>query len=240
MIEKIMRILGVGTLYLAASLFFASLILAVYFWYAWDLNRERLIKALAVAQGFDLYGTEQKIREDLLQKASDIHYETILEERVNRNLDVNLADKAVNEALAQIQAESRSISANKEEIETLHAQFQRQLANLEEESKTRGIAELAGIIESIDSELAKNYILDMIGKGEYFRVIYVFRRMTSPRNRAKIINEFQLDDELSKMAGVLRRIGNGEPEAELVEAMRQEMERIKNNTPSSPSNPGGL
>ncbi|MDR1959200.1 MAG: hypothetical protein LBQ54_09200 [Planctomycetaceae bacterium] len=227
MIDKIIRLLGIGTLYFAASLFFASIILAVYFWYSWGMDHGRLYKALAVAQGFDIYGTEEKITDSLLQKANEIHYQTVLDERTMKTLNISMANMAANESLEQIQAERQALVSNKGEMQELQDRFQKQLKDLEEESKSKGISDLTGILESLEAENAKKYLLDMIEKGEYYRVIFLLRGMDL-KKRSKILNEFQEDDEIPKLADILRRIGNGEPEAELVEAMRQEMERVKN------------
>lgn len=227
MIEKIMRILGYTILYLAASLFFASLLLAGYLWYAWGMDRGKLIKAIAVAQGFDIYGTEEAIRDAYIQTANDIHYKEILDERVMRTLNTDMADKVNTETLMQIQQERKTILASQDEMVQLREDFEKRLNEIDEASKTEGIDTLTQIYSEIEAELAKRYLLDMIEKGEFVKVIYVMENMT-PKKRSGIINEMEDDEELLKMADILRRIGNGEPEAELVEAMRQELEQLKN------------
>lgn len=226
MIEKIMKILGYTLLYLAASLFFASILLAGYLWYAWDMNRDKLVKAIAIVQGFDIYGTEEAVREAYIQTANDIHYKEILDERAMRTLNTDMADKVNSETLMQIRVERQTILDSKDEIVKLRDSFEKRLKEIDEASKTEGMTTLTQIYSQIDAELAKRYILDMIEKGEFVKVIYVMENM-EPRKRSGIINEMEADEELLKMADVLRRIGNGEPEADLVEAMRQELEQLK-------------
>ena len=226
MIEKIMKILGYTILYLAASLFFASLLLAGYLWYAWDMDHGKLVKSIAVAQGFDIYGTEEAIRDAYIQTANDIHYKEILDERAMRTLNTDMADKANSEILMQIRVERETIVKARDEIIQLRENLEKKLKELDEASKTEGIATLTQIYSEIEAEMAKRYILDMIDKGEFVKVIYVMKNM-EPRKRTGILNEMEADEELLKMADILRRIGSGEPEAELVEALRQELEQLK-------------
>ncbi|MCL2348106.1 MAG: hypothetical protein FWC50_07565 [Planctomycetaceae bacterium] len=220
MIEKLMRWSGILVLYGAASLFFAMLLLGAYVKYAWRIDGEKIARIFAVAQGFDVQQTEDKIREAWLRETMDITRQDILDQRAMRDRNLELQGKAASEALGQIAIEEAKNEKIKKEIAAMLASFQEQLKKLQEESQSKGITELTEIIGSIEPELARQYILDMITNAEYARVIMILKGL-EPRRRSRIINVFQLEDELKSMAGILRRIGNGEPDATLVNDMKK-------------------
>jgi len=215
-----MRWSGILVLYGAASLFFATLLLGAYLKYAWQIDSDKMAKIFAVAQGFDVAQTEDKIREAYLKEALNVVRQDVLDQRAMRHRDLELQDKAATDVLGQIEVEGAKNEKNKKEIETLIASFQEQLKKLQEQSQSQGITELTEIIASIEPDLAKQYILDMITNAEYARVVTVLKGM-EPKRRSRIINGFQLEDELKNMAGILRRIGNGEPDMALVNDMKK-------------------
>ncbi|MCL2346946.1 MAG: hypothetical protein FWC50_01665 [Planctomycetaceae bacterium] len=226
MIEKLMRWSGILVLYGAASLFFATLLLGAYLKYAWQIDGDKIAKLFAVAQGFDVQQTEDKIREAWLKETLGITRQDVLNQRAMRDRNFELQGKAASEVLGQIEVESAKNEKAKKEIEAMLTSFQGQLKKMQEESQSKGITELTEIIASIEPELAKQYILDMITNAEYSRVVMILKGM-EPKRRSRIINVFQLENELKNMAGILRRIGNGEPDMNLVNDMKKLAEEKK-------------
>ena len=224
MIEKLMRGLGIVTLYGAASLLLSAVMLAGYLWYAWDMNREKLMKMAAVAQGFDVYQMEEDIKNAALEEQMSITRNEIIKERAQQARNTELHGKAATDVLAQVESETARIEQMKKEIDAKIAAFEEQQRKIKEESESQGIADLTTYLEMADAELAKFYILDMVEKAEYKRLIWVMRGM-APKSLKKIINVFEADEEKADMAKVLRKIGNGEPESTLVEELKEINER---------------
>ena len=220
MIEKIMRGLGIVVLYGSASLLLAGTMLAAYLWYAWDLNRDKLMKMVAVAQGFDVFQMQEDIKNEMIDMQMNITRDDIIRERAMQDRNTELQGKAATEILAQIENESVRISQMKQDIEDKQAAFNALQKKLREEAESKGIADLTTYLELADAELAKFYLSDMIEKGEYNRVIWVLRGMETKKLKG-IINVFETDTEKADMAKVLRRIGNGEPEAVLADELKQ-------------------
>ena len=220
MIEKLMRGLGIVVLYGSASLLLAMAMMAAYLWYAWDLNRDKLMKMVAVAQGFDVFQMQEDIKNEMLDMQMNITRDDIIRERAANDRNTELQGKAATEILSQIENESARISQMKKEIEDKQAAFEALQKKLKEEAESKGIADLTTYLEMADAELAKFYVSDMIEKGEYNRVIWVLRGM-EPKKLKGIINVFETDTEKADMAKVLRRIGNGEPESVLADELRK-------------------
>ena len=220
MIEKLMRGLGIVVLYGAASLLLAMMMLGAYLWYAWDMNRDKLMKMVAVAQGFDVFQMQEEIKDAMLAEQMSITRDEILKERASQDRNTELQGKAATEVLAQIENESTRITQMKREIDEKLAAFGALQKKLKEESESKGITDLTTYLEMADPELAKFYLSDMIEKAEYNRMIWVLRGM-EPKKLKGIINVFESDTEKSDMAKVLRRIGNGEPESILADELKK-------------------
>lgn len=220
MIEKLMRVLGVATLYGAASLLLAALMLGGYIWYAWGMDGDKVMRMIAVAQGFDVDKMEDGIKNAVLEEQMSITRDEIINARAMQDRNRELQGKAADEMLAQIESESARIEQMKKDIEEKQTAFDEQQKKLKETAESEGLADLTAYLEMADPELAKFYILDMIEKAEYDRLILVLRGM-QPKKLKNIINVFEADEEKADMARVLRKIGNGEPEANLAAELQQ-------------------
>jgi len=121
--------------------------------------------------------------------------------------------------LERIANETSQLENLKKEIEAQRAAFAADKKKLKEEAESAGIAELTTLTENMQPELAKKYLLDMYKNREYDRIILIIKGMDL-KKRKNIINEFQTDEETSNMADILRRIGNGEPDAKLAEDLK--------------------
>jgi len=220
MIEKLMRGLGVVVLYGAASLLLAGTMLGAYLWYAWGMNRDKLMKMVAVAQGFDVFQMQEDIKDAMLAEQMSITREEVLRERAKQDRNTELQGKAATDVLSQIESESARVAAMLKEIDEKQAAFNALQKKLKEEAESKGIADLTSYLELADAELGKFYFSDMIEKGEYNRVIWVLRGMETKKLKG-IINVFEQDTEKADFAKVLRRIGNGEPESVLAEELKK-------------------
>ena len=220
MIEKLMRGLGVVVLYGAASLLLAGTMLGAYLWYAWDMNRDKLMKMVAVAQGFDVFQMQEDIKDAMLAEQMSITREEIIRERAMQDRNTELQGKASSDVLSQVESESQRIAQMKKEIEAKEAAFDALQKKLKEEAESKGIADLTTYLEMADAELAKFYLSDMMEKSEYNRIIWVLRGM-EPKKLKGILNAFEADTEKADMAKVLRRIGNGEPESILADELKK-------------------
>jgi hypothetical protein len=219
MIEKVIRGLGIIVLYGAASLFLSAIFLSAYLWYAWGMNQSRLMKILAIAQGVDVDQIGQEIRDAQLQEILGVTRDDVLQTRAMRDRNNEMKKNAPLEALERFENEAAQLERLKKEIQTMQTHLAAEKKRIKEESESAGIAELTTLTENMQSELAKKYLLDMYKNQEYDRIIWVLKRMEQ-KKRKNIINEFQNDEEFANMADILRRIGNGEPDAKLTEDLK--------------------
>jgi HAMP domain-containing protein len=216
-------ILGPVVLYLAATLFFAQLLLVGYLSYAWRLNSEKLSQIVAIAQGIDLFRTEEKVRKTFEEKAGSIFQEEVIKRRAERDRDVEFEKLVIDDNIDQILSEARWLKKEKEEINWLYRNFEKRLDDIQAKAEEEGFIELTQMLETIDPALAKRYLLDMIEKGEENRVVQLIMAMDQ-RRRAKIIDEMQQDPEVEEMAEIFDRIAKGDPTAELTKDVRDTLQ----------------
>lgn len=218
-----LRFLGPVVLYLAATFFFAQLLLAAYLFYAWKINEDKLSQMVAIAQGIDLFQTEEKVRETFEEKAGSIFQEEIIKRRSERDRDLEFEKLVIDDNIDQILSEARWLKKEKQEISWLYRNFEKRLDDIQAKAENEGFIELTQMLETIDPALAKRYLLDMIEKSEEDRVVQLIKAMEQ-RRRAKIIDEMREDDEIEDMAEIFQRIADGDPTADLTEDVRDTLE----------------
>jgi HAMP domain-containing protein len=219
MTEKIMRGFGIAVLYGLASILLSAILLSAYLWYAWGMNQYKLLKMLAVAQGLDTDKIQEEIKDAQMREILDTTRDDVLRTRAMRNRNIEMQNDAAQKTLERIANETSQLENLKKEIEAQRAAFAADKKKLKEEAESAGIAELTTLTENMQPELAKKYLLDMYKNREYDRIILIIKGMDL-KKRKNIINEFQTDEETSNMADILRRIGNGEPDAKLAEDLK--------------------
>ena len=215
----ITRLLKSGTslllLFCAATLL-AQLIIVGYLWATWQLNREKVIQMLAIAQGIDLFAAREEARSDEEQiPPEEPSYQDWIERRATMFRDVELREQALENALARLKSDQQQLAQDRAALEQLRVGFQNELLALKEGAEVEGRQTVARILESIKPKQAKDQVLQMLDNDEIDEVVILLRDMTESK-RAKIIAEFETPEENEKISEVLRLIRQGEPQASMV------------------------
>jgi hypothetical protein len=197
--------------YFLAATLLAEVIILAYVWFAWKLDRERLVGMLAVAQGIDLAtpakaGTAQ---EEIAQEQAS--YKEIVESRATKFRDLELREQALQNALDQLKADQRRVAEQEAEYRQISQEFTAQLATLAEGAKAEGRDEVRRILEALRPAQAKLQLMEMLEADEIDEVVVLLTGMQDAK-RAKILAEFK-NEENKEVAEVLRLIREGEPKA---------------------------
>jgi flagellar motility protein MotE (MotC chaperone) len=217
MIGKVLHALGALLLYFCVATVIAGLILTVYFSRAWQLNREKLIQMLAIAQGVDLAALGPKSREDHEEPSSEqVSYRQVLEERAVKTRDLELREQSLHGAVAAAQAQARTLADEKKRLQGLREGFQRELLALEQGAGADGRRDARLTLEALKPKQAKVLLRQMLDQKEVDDVVALLSGMAEGK-RAKIIAEFKTDSEAEEIGDVLRRIRQGAPAANIPE-----------------------
>jgi len=212
---------GMAALYLCTSTLLAAILLAAYLVYAWDVDRDKWYKALAVLQGIDLSAMEQAAQKEV----DKMSYDEVLARRAARLLDEDFQRDVRQPASALSPPEDpKPVPPPPEpsDAERIGAYEKRVKADLAK-ARSEGLDEQTRLIENMDPEQAKEVIRKYWKDGQNQRVLTMLLDMADKR-RENILYAMQQDntDELKDLCEILQRIGDGEPAASVIEKAAKE------------------
>ena len=195
----------------------AQIAILGYLGLSWQLDREKTVQMLAIAQGIDLFAAQKEAQSDDEKVATEEpSYQDWIDRRATMFRDLELREQAIDNALAQLSLERGQLANDQKTYVRIREAFETQLAASKADAEGEGIETLGSILESIKPQQAKDQILDMLDSEEIDKVVVLLNAMTGSK-RAKIIAEFKSETENKKVSEILRRIGEGEPVASMAE-----------------------
>ena len=211
-LDKLLKISGTVALYGCTSLFLASLLLAAYLKYAWQIDNAKWVQMLAIAQGHDLFGLREKVE----QRIAEMSFEEVLQIRAKRLREEEFA-KEVGKPSETLPGDEIKINEKLKEIKDSREALDKYINDRLDKYKEAGLAEQTRLIEEAKPEFAKDIILGLIkDHGAVERVLVMLLRMDDQR-RGEILYRMQKEPELKELCNLLQRIGNGEPFVKIVE-----------------------
>ena len=222
MLNRILNLLGIGTLYFAASMFFAQTLLFTYFMFAWGIDRDRMNQIVATAQGYDLYKMQEETRKEQIDRIQQLTYDAVLQERANRGTQSDMETARSGVLQDSILAEIRQFEDQKRRFQEVVRSFEKRLADVEKERTSAGFTELVTKLSERKPDLAKKDIMKMIDDKREDQVVNILKAMEETP-RKKLLNTLKEDDEIDKLADIFRRIVDGEPEKQIISDTRDEL-----------------
>ncbi|MDR3234927.1 MAG: hypothetical protein LBT46_14915 [Planctomycetaceae bacterium] len=218
---------GVGALYLGTATCCAAILLGLYLKYAWNIDKTKYYKMLAVAQGLDI-DAQQKAAEN---RIAEMGYDAVLERRAERNRQAETQSVMPIEQIAAEpvpeppKVETPPVVDDSAKISA----FEKRVKEYQDKARAAGLGEETRLLENMDPEQAKEVIRKLWKDGAMRRVLEMLLAMEEAK-RGAILYTMQQDkaEELKDLCDILQRIGNGEPAASLIE------EAAKNSEPSNP------
>jgi len=176
-------------------------------WMRWQLDGEKILQMLAIAQGVDLFAAEREALDDREEvPPEEPSYQDWIERRATMFRDLELRDLAMENALAQLSVEQGQLAEDRKALRQVQEAFEAQLAASKQEAQTEGM-----------QTLAKEQIIQMLASEEIDKVVILLSAMTESK-RAKILAEFKTPEEVEKVGEILRRITEGEPVSSVADA----------------------
>lgn len=229
MLDKILRITGMGALYFCTGMLLAAVLLGLYLGFAWKIDKGKLNRMASIARGRDILAEEAKLRREIEDRISQMTYDEVLAARVAREMEREFRPDDLGRGADLIHNEGLRIESRLDRMNRLTTAFEQRLQGLREQAESAGMIQMIEMIQNLPADRAKTALLEMVRAGETDRVILVFRGM-EPGPRKKILAQFEADEELSELVKILRKIGDGEPEAALAKEFEEQL-------PEKPENP---
>lgn len=217
---------GLLVYFLAATLV-AELIVAGYVWWAWRVDVPRLAHVVAVAQGVEVPAVAAG-DEAAAEKVppEEVSYEAIVDRRARLFRDLELRELAMDNAVAQLDAQQQHLSERQQQQKRLTQQFESHLKTLKEGAEAEGREVVRATLQSLSPSQAKEQLFEMLDAGELDEVVMLLAEMQSS-NRAKILSEFKTPEEAERLAEILKRILQGAPEASLADQAMNQLDKLQ-------------
>ncbi len=211
MLTALVTCLCVGTI-LAQAIGFG------YLWGTGQIDQNKLLRMLAIAQDVDLTALEQA--QQKVKEIPDAPAEPSFEEfERSRNVKaryLELKQDALTKGLDQLRFAREQYSEEKDRYERVKNDFKAELAKMSGGAKSEGIAAVRLIWENIKPKLAKEQIMQMVEQDEIEDVVVILSDMPIGK-RAKIVSTFTSDKEVAVMDEIMRLIRQGAPEITLID-----------------------
>jgi hypothetical protein len=223
MIGRILRGLVLLVVCFSVGTVLSAAVMGTYLGVKWNIDREKLSRMLAVAQGIDLAGTHPQPASPHDEPSPEqVSSEQIIEARAAKFRNLELREQALRSGLSQMQLDQTRLAADKAVLAKNREAFATQLADLEKRSTEAGWEQNRGSLSAIKAKQAKELLMAMLAKNEIQDVVALLAPMPDSK-RAKIIGEFKTPEETQKIDEVLRLIRRGEPAAGAAANARQQL-----------------
>jgi hypothetical protein len=222
MIAKILGGMINLIVYASAATMIAVVIMLCHLWSTWHMDRGRLIQMLAIAQGLDLFQTQEEEELEREPSAEQPSMQEFLDARLSQDRDLEMRETALQNGNEQLRRERRQLTELRDANQRFRDGFLTELAQLKEGAQAEGRKIVGTTLESIEPEQAKAFLLDMLDKEETEEVVILLIGMEG-RKRSGILETFETVEERAQIADVLRLIRQGHPKAAIAEEVSQKV-----------------
>ncbi len=226
MIRKLMRIGLTLSLYFCIATFLAQVIFLGYCCMAWEVDRGKLIQALAVLQDVDLFAMKNKVEAQQTKMLREQpSYAQVVQARAEKGHHLQLRMTALKSDMDQLETNRRQLAEKRQTFDQLHETFNTELANIQQQAASEGMEDNIAKLMALKSQQAKQFLVDMLKKDETDDVVTLLMGMPTT-NSAKIIKEFKTDKEMDDIGEVLRLIRQGAPVAAPATDTQQQLQDL--------------
>jgi hypothetical protein len=214
-VKTAVQMSGPAALYLCAATTLAAILLGAYLKYAWNIDKNKFYKMLAVAQGLDIVQIE-KAAED---RIAGMSYQEVLERRARRIREEEFNRDVTNQVTAYPlppEEPKPELPPEPSAAERINAYEKRVKADLEK-SRTAGLEEETRLLENMDPDQAKEVVRKLWKDGAMQRILQMLIAMEDKR-RGEILYAMRQDnaEELKDLTEILQKIGDGEPTTSII------------------------
>jgi flagellar motility protein MotE (MotC chaperone) len=182
-----------------------------------NLRQDNVRDAIAALAGMDVTGSQLVTAYQTATAIETPSYDEILQSRALAGLEMDMRYRAQTTYLQELRTIEERLRAEQERFDTRRDAFNRKLEDLLQGVGDASLKELQRTLESLQPKQAKVQLLKMLQDESIDQVVAIVKAMPLDKRR-KILGEFTTPEEQERLAAILQRIGDGEPERSLIEA----------------------
>jgi len=224
MIGKMLRVGSLLFAYFCIATIVAQLIGLGMLWSRGSLESGRLMQVMAVLQGVDLAAMQQEAVEARITiNPAQPSIEDIIQARAMNLRQIELKEIALAAGKQDMDDWLRTVEGEKEQLQLVRDKFKKQLDEMHGKAVVEGRDNARLLLENLKPKQAKQQILQMLDNGEIDAVVKLLSDMPITK-RGKIAREFKASDEEVRLAEILKRVREGNPDADVIDVVRENQE----------------
>ncbi len=185
------------------------------------LNKHTMAQIGAVLHGVDLLA-QAKSREESAPVAA-VSVDEVLRARALQSRQLELRAQNIEDRAAEAERLQLKLQQNLELYQQARQKFEQQLDDWERGEKAQALAITATLLGRMKPKQAQEQLMEMLKNKEMDAVLTLLKDMPVDK-QSKIVAEFKEPEEVRLLADILRRLREGEPEAELANETRGRLE----------------
>jgi flagellar motility protein MotE (MotC chaperone) len=199
------------------------------------LDKDKLNKMVAVAQGLDAVSASNAADAKKTASSAEIvkqpdtpeqpSLEEIEAQRAVQARHLELREQSLDNHVQQLHALQSQLDDDKQTYLRQKTAFEKQLAQLHDGAVATGRDNIRQIWENIKPKQAKDQIVQMIDTQKQDDVVAILNAMPITK-RAKIIGEFKTDDDNKKLEQILDLIRQGMPDEKIINNTQQQLNQV--------------
>ena len=192
-----------------------QMILFGYFLTRGAVNADTMTKVIALLNGIDISGNrlQQILRQSEDREQPD--FDDILEARKMESYDMDLRLRSEKEFSDELSVKLAELTDERERFDERREAFLGELEEMRKGEQKKGLQDVQRTLQSLDAVQAKEQLLIMYDDERIDDVVTIVQAMSTDK-RKDILAEFVSKEESTKLAEILRRIGDGMPVTALI------------------------
>ncbi len=186
-----------------------------------NLSNETLIKVVALMNGIDITGQRlQKMLEDA-QEIPVPTYDDVVNQRAHENLNLDMRERSVKLALAQLEAKQAELKVEITNFDTRKDAFYSKLDDIAKGMNDESLKDVQRTLEALPPEQTKDLLLKMIEDNQLQDVVAIVKGMALDKQK-KILGEFLEPVESEKLYEIVKGVRKGQAKADLIDKARNQ------------------
>lgn len=214
--EKLIRLLAA----ICVATVLTQLLIAAVYAVRGTLNRDSAIQIVGLLNGIDM--SAERIRAAMVdsEATQQPSYEEILRERAINGLDMDLRLESQAKYREELETMLANLREERDRFDVRREEFRDELKRIKEGAQKEGMRELQKTLQALDPEQAKEQLVRMYDDDRLEDIVNIIQA-TALDKRTDILAEFVSEKEATMLEEILRRIGEGEPMATVIDRAGQ-------------------
>jgi flagellar motility protein MotE (MotC chaperone) len=180
------------------------------------LTMDSATQMIGLLNGIDLSAQRIRAAIDSAESTEQPSYEEVLEQRAAKGLDMDLRLASQAKYREELEVMLADLREERGRFDRRREDFQAELKRIKEGAEKDGMRELQKTLQAMDSEQAKEQLVRMHDDGRIDDIVNIIQA-TALDKRTDILAEFVSEKEAELLEEILRRIGQGEPMATVID-----------------------